>query len=225
MEEDETLQRAANTIAQYAADGLIEDIGVETNLDIVEILQDQETVTVLNCNYLEEGQGALRLTIMDLWMQLIWREADARKTIGRIALEIREFYSDWYLLDEDFPVGTTRDDVDAELVATALEERPEYPVPVGSLATGRVRPEDVAVDDVPRHRRSGAGARRRLRRRTRRAEAAGVLGDDLGREAPEAAGRASGRSRPLGLQLQRHRHLQRCLGVEYPELRRERRCA
>lgn len=300
MEEDETLQRAANTIAQYAADGLIEDVGVETNLDIVEILKDQETVTVLNCNYLEEGQGALRLTIMDLWMQLIWREADARKTIGRIALEIRElknvapsqpqnmkysterrataqtlfeiasqggsrgimmvgstqkvndvrrqirvnmrnkivlsnedeginvlkesidlkglenaikdfdkgqgliatpgfrawpvrfagarcglgdkdrgwldrygiawgarvredardhwlsrhehvdwwvevndisvhdmpekpeireYYSDWYLLDEDFPAGTTREDVDAELVATVLEERREYPVP------------------------------------------------------------------------------------------------
>lgn len=90
MEEDETLQRAANTIAQYAADGLIEDVGVKTNLEMEEILKDQETVTVLNCNYLEEGQQALRLTIMDLWMQLIWREADERKTVGRIALEIRE---------------------------------------------------------------------------------------------------------------------------------------
>lgn len=90
MEEDETLQRAANTLAQYAGDGLIEDVGAETNLDMVEVLKDQERVAALNCNFLEAGQGALHYVIMDLWMQLIWTAVDEHKNVPRIALEIRE---------------------------------------------------------------------------------------------------------------------------------------
>jgi len=41
---------------------------------------------------------------------------------------IRDYYSDWYLLDRDFPDGTTRDDVDEELVHEVLEDRREYPI-------------------------------------------------------------------------------------------------
>lgn len=90
MEEDATLEHAANTIAQYAGDGLIEDVGNRTNVDMVEVLKDQKTVAALNCNFLEDGQGALRLVIMDLWMQLIWKAADESKNVPRVALEVRE---------------------------------------------------------------------------------------------------------------------------------------
>jgi hypothetical protein len=41
---------------------------------------------------------------------------------------IRDYYSDWYLLDRDFPTGTAREDVDADLVTEVLEQRREYPV-------------------------------------------------------------------------------------------------
>jgi hypothetical protein len=90
MEEDETLQRAANTLAQYAGDGLIEDVGAETNIDMAEVLKAQERVAALNCNFLDDGHGALHYVIMDLWMQLIWQASDEHKNVPRIALEIRE---------------------------------------------------------------------------------------------------------------------------------------
>ncbi|QLD84798.1 hypothetical protein HWV23_03405 [Natronomonas halophila] len=90
MEEDETLQQAANTLAQYAADGLIEDADAETNLDMEAVLKDQERVAALNCNFLDDGHGALQFVIMDLWMQLIWTAIDENKNVPRIALEIRE---------------------------------------------------------------------------------------------------------------------------------------
>ena len=90
LEEDETLQYAANTLAQYAGDGLIEDAGTETNIDMVRVLKDQDRVAALNCNFLDDGQGALHLVIMDLWMQLIWKAADESKNVPRVALEIRE---------------------------------------------------------------------------------------------------------------------------------------
>jgi hypothetical protein len=41
---------------------------------------------------------------------------------------IRDYYSDWYLLDRDFPEGTAREAVDADLVGDVLEARREYPV-------------------------------------------------------------------------------------------------
>ena len=90
LEEDEILQHAANTLAQYAGDGLIADSDAETNLDMVDVLKDQERVAALNCNFLGDGQGALHLVIMDLWMQLIWTATDEAKNIPRVALEIRE---------------------------------------------------------------------------------------------------------------------------------------
>jgi hypothetical protein len=90
MEEDETLQRAANTLAQYAGDGLIEDVGAETNIDMAEVLKAQDSVAALNCNFLGDGYGALHYVIMDLWMQLIWKASDEHKNVPRIALEIRE---------------------------------------------------------------------------------------------------------------------------------------
>ena len=90
MEEDETLQRAANTLAQYAGDGLIEDVGADTNIDMAEVLKAQDRVAALNCNFLDDGHGALHYVIMDLWMQLIWQAADEHKNVPRVALEIRE---------------------------------------------------------------------------------------------------------------------------------------
>jgi len=90
MEEDETLQRAANTLAQYAGDGLIEDVGADTNLEMAEVLKDQERVAALNCNFLDDGHGALHYVIMDLWMQLIWKATDENKNVSRVALEVRE---------------------------------------------------------------------------------------------------------------------------------------
>ncbi|NHX37639.1 MULTISPECIES: hypothetical protein [Halolamina] len=90
MEEDETLQRAANTLAQYAGDGLIEDVGADTNIDMAEVLKAKDRVAALNCNFLDDGHGALHYVIMDLWMQLIWQAADEHKNVPRVALEIRE---------------------------------------------------------------------------------------------------------------------------------------
>ncbi|NHX35140.1 MULTISPECIES: hypothetical protein [Halolamina] len=81
IEEDETLQRAANTLAQYAGDGLIEDVGADTNIDMAEVLKAQDRVAALNCNFLDDGHGALHYVIMDLWMQLIWQAADEHKNV------------------------------------------------------------------------------------------------------------------------------------------------
>jgi len=90
MDEDQALKSAANALAQYAGDGLIEDKGAETNLDMEAILERQEKVAVLNCNFLEDGNEALRFTIMDLWMNLIWRARDQNSRLPRVALEVRE---------------------------------------------------------------------------------------------------------------------------------------
>lgn len=90
MEEDKALREASNALAQFAGDGLIEDKGADTNLDMADVLSRQEAVAVLNCNFLEEGNEALRFTIMDLWMQLIWRARDQNSRLPRVALEVRE---------------------------------------------------------------------------------------------------------------------------------------
>lgn len=50
------------------------------------------------------------------------RDAEEPPSVG-------DYYSEWYLLDEDFPDGTEREDVDEELVQEVLEGRREYPVP------------------------------------------------------------------------------------------------
>lgn len=90
LEEDVALQQAANAIAQYAGDGLIEDSGADTNLDMEAIMRRREKVAVLNCNFLREGNDALRYTIMDLWMQLIWQVRDDNSSLPRVCIEVRE---------------------------------------------------------------------------------------------------------------------------------------
>lgn len=90
MDEDSAMKEAAQAVARLAADGLIEDAGVETNLDIEAIIRRNEKVAVLNCNFLESGDQALRYVIMDMWMQLLYRARKRNSRLPRIALEIRE---------------------------------------------------------------------------------------------------------------------------------------
>jgi len=43
--------------------------------------------------------------------------------------DVNPYYSNWYLLDEDFPDDIAPDDVDEQLVETVLEQRREYLIP------------------------------------------------------------------------------------------------
>lgn len=90
MDEDEVLLDAASNVARLAGKGLIADVGTDTNLDMESILRDQATVAALSCNHLEDGNEAIRKTIMDLWMQLAYKARKANKRLPRVAMEIRE---------------------------------------------------------------------------------------------------------------------------------------
>jgi len=90
MDEDKAMREAAQAVARLAADGLIEDADVETNLDIEAIIRRTDKVAVLNCNFLEAGDQALRYVIMDMWMQLLYRARKRNSRLPRIAMEIRE---------------------------------------------------------------------------------------------------------------------------------------
>lgn len=90
MDEDSAMREAGQAVARLAGDGLIEDADVETNLDIEAIIRRSERVAVLNCNFLEAGDQALRYVIMDMWMQMIYRARKQNSRLPRVAMEIRE---------------------------------------------------------------------------------------------------------------------------------------
>lgn len=90
MPADDVLDECAQRILTLAAEGLIEDAGADTNLDIVEEIRRNDRVAVLNCDYLEERNKPLKYTITDLWLNLILRARRENPSIPRVGLEIRE---------------------------------------------------------------------------------------------------------------------------------------
>jgi len=60
---------------------------------------------------------------VDWWVEV--NEVDVRDGDEKPA--VRDYYSDWFLLDRDFPEGIDREDIDEKLVRQVLRERREYP--------------------------------------------------------------------------------------------------
>lgn len=90
MDAEDALNTAAQRLLQLAGEGLIASPDAVTNIDMQEVIANQERAAVLCCNFLREGQEALKYTIMDLWLRLIYQARDNNPRLPRVCLEIRE---------------------------------------------------------------------------------------------------------------------------------------
>ncbi|ELY97162.1 hypothetical protein [Natrialba asiatica] len=90
MEAEDALNKAAQRLAHLAGEGLVASPEAETNIDMQSVIANQEQATVLCCNFLSQGQEALKYTIMDLWLRLIYKARDQNSRLPRVCLEIRE---------------------------------------------------------------------------------------------------------------------------------------
>lgn len=90
MGEDDLLRECAQSLMMLASEGLLRDRGAETNLDMVDVLEDQEHVAALNCNFLPDGDEHLKYLLENIWLRLIYRARDDHPWLPRVALEIRE---------------------------------------------------------------------------------------------------------------------------------------
>ncbi|QCC57204.1 hypothetical protein [Natrinema thermotolerans] len=90
MEAEDALNKAAQRLAHLAGEGLIASPSAETNIDMASVIANQEQAAVLCCNFLTQGQEALKYTIMDLWLRLIYKARDQNSRLPRVCLEIRE---------------------------------------------------------------------------------------------------------------------------------------
>lgn len=91
MAEDKVLLEIAKALTMLAGDGLLGDVGEESNLDMVSEFKAQERIAVLNCNYLEGHNQYLKYVLCNVWLNLIWelRDDDTLR-IPRAVLELRE---------------------------------------------------------------------------------------------------------------------------------------
>ncbi|AEH39527.1 hypothetical protein [Halopiger xanaduensis] len=90
MDAEDALNQAAQRLAHLAGEGLIASPRAETNIDMASVIANQEQAAVLCCNFLPQGQEALKYTIMDLWLRLIYKARDQNSRLPRVCLEIRE---------------------------------------------------------------------------------------------------------------------------------------
>ena len=90
MDADKALEKAAESLIMLSGEGLIGDPGAETNLDIDAEFRAQDRVAVLNCNFLEDRNDALKFSILNLWLRLIFRKRDENPRLPRALLAIRE---------------------------------------------------------------------------------------------------------------------------------------
>lgn len=90
MGEDAVLEDCAKSLMLLASEGLLADAGTDTNLDMTSVLQDQEHVAVLNCNFLPEGDDHIKYLLENVWLRLISKERDRNPWLPRVAIEIRE---------------------------------------------------------------------------------------------------------------------------------------
>lgn len=91
MPEADALNEAAQQLTFLAGKGLIRPTGADTNIDMEEVISDQDSVAVLNCNYLSDGDAGLKYTIIDIWLQMIFRVRDDEDAyVPRVATEVRE---------------------------------------------------------------------------------------------------------------------------------------
>lgn len=90
MGEDKVLRECAQSLMMLASEGLLRDVGAETNLDMTDVLADQEHVAVLNCNFLPDGDEHLKYLLENIWLRLINLERDRNSWLPRVAIEIRE---------------------------------------------------------------------------------------------------------------------------------------
>ncbi|WP_436348946.1 hypothetical protein [Natronorubrum sp. FCH18a] len=90
MEAEDALNKAAQRLAHLAGEGLVASPRAETNIDMESVIANQEQASVLCCNFLTQGQEALKYTIMDLWLRLIYQARDGDMRLPRVCLEIRE---------------------------------------------------------------------------------------------------------------------------------------
>ncbi len=90
MDADDVLEECAQSLMMLAGEGLIADAGAPTNLDIQAELAAQDRVAILNCNFLEPRNEALKYIILNLWLRLIFRARDENSRLPRALLEIRE---------------------------------------------------------------------------------------------------------------------------------------
>ncbi|APX98533.1 hypothetical protein [Natronorubrum daqingense] len=90
MDAESALEKAAQRVAQLAAEGLITSPSAATNIDMNEIIADQDRAAVLCCNFLGSGLEPLKYVIMDLWLRLIYKARDENPRLPRVCIEIRE---------------------------------------------------------------------------------------------------------------------------------------
>lgn len=84
---EDVLRDCSQSLMELASEGLLQDRGAETNLDVVDMLADQEHVAVLNCNEVPEY---LKMLIENVWLQLISEARDEAPWLPRVAIEMRE---------------------------------------------------------------------------------------------------------------------------------------
>jgi len=90
MGEDKLLRECAKSLMMLASEGLLRDAGEETNLDMIEVLEDRDHVAALNCNYLPDGDEHLQPLLETIWLRLMYKARDEHPWLPRVAVEIRE---------------------------------------------------------------------------------------------------------------------------------------
>ncbi|MWG36227.1 hypothetical protein [Halomarina oriensis] len=86
----DALRKAAAQLARLAGEGLITSPDAATNIDMDGVIANQEQAAVLCCSMMEEDQEALKYTIIDLWLRLIFKARDRNSRLPRVCLELRE---------------------------------------------------------------------------------------------------------------------------------------
>lgn len=91
MDEDKYLNEIAKSLTMLAGDGLIGDVGQESNLDLVDEFRHQNRIAVLNCNYLESHNRYLKYVLINVWLNLIYQlRDDDTLRLPRAVVELRE---------------------------------------------------------------------------------------------------------------------------------------
>lgn len=89
VENQDPLSSIADRLRTLVDAGVVASTSAETNVDMAEVIENQERGAVLCCNFLEQDQEALKYTITDLWLRLIYQARDEDFSLPRVCLEIR----------------------------------------------------------------------------------------------------------------------------------------
>lgn len=91
MDEDDYLREIARSLSFLAGEGLIGDVGADSNIDLEEAFRRQKEIAVLSCNHLSHKNAHIKQIFINVWLLMIHslRDDDSLR-IPRAVMGIRE---------------------------------------------------------------------------------------------------------------------------------------